>query len=229
MQVMRRIKHSVTRRFLLGCGLVLLIVLALAGVSYARMALGYYRFMRSVEAASKENTVARGPWPQLEDVGLPCHGFNGNPASQRYARLAGQPQAYLAEQLTAFATGARGNPTMSPLALNLSVDEVKRLSTYFAAQRIAANAAFTADPVRLQKGENLARTGNCTSCHGARLEGHAAVARLAGQGRDYLIQQLTDFRSGTRRDPQGVMTLISAALSDDDIDNLAQFLAHDTE
>jgi cytochrome c553 len=229
MRVIRWIASSGKRPLLLGSVIGLLMALSLLGVKYAPEVQGYYRFVRSVETTSTERAHESGPWPQLEEVCVPCHGYNGNPASQRYPRLAGQPQAYLVEQLTAFANGERTNPTMSPLALTLSVEEIKRLSGYFAAHRVTANAPSSPDPERLKKGEHLIGTGDCTACHGPRLEGRESVARLAGQGRDYLIKQLTDFRSGARRDPQGAMQAISASLSDEDIESLAQYLAHDTE
>ncbi|MGH6624365.1 MAG: c-type cytochrome [Burkholderiaceae bacterium] len=217
-------KNSRGRRILKWCGLAVIGILVAAGVALGPMLLGYYRFAEAVEAASKANAVG-GEWPRVSDACMPCHGVGGNPVSQSYPRLAGQPEAYLVQQLNAFASGERANATMSPLALDLGGDQIKRLSTFFALQPATANAPLTADPAQVKKGELVAKAGSCAACHGAELQGQDANARLAGQGSTYLAKQLRDFKSGARRDPQGVMASIAAPLSDDDISNVSQYLA----
>ena len=42
---------------------------------------------------------------------------------------------------------------------------------------------------------------NCTWCHGPSLQGFATAPRLAGQTRQYLFNQLRDFRAHTRDNP----------------------------
>ena len=212
------------RRVLKWGGLVLVGMLVLAGIVFGPMLLGYYRFAESVEATSKQTPPAANG-RELPDACMPCHGVGGNPASQSYPRLAGQPKAYLVQQLMAFASGERANPTMSPLALDLSVDEINRLATSFASQPVTANAPFAVDQARVKNGEQRAKTGSCAACHGAGLQGQEANARLAGQGGAYLAKQMHDFKSGARRDPQGVMAAIATTLSDEDIENLAHYLA----
>lgn len=205
--------------------------LALAGavlvlaVWLAPMLLGYYRFSEHVDATSLAATQAGGAWPRVSDACMPCHGVGGNPVSPVYARLAGQPKAYLVKQLTAFASGERASPTMAPLALDLGPEEIDRLARFFAAQPVVIAQAVPFDATQVEKGERLAKTGSCVACHGANLQGQDVTARLAGQGSVYLARQLHDFKSGARRDPQGLMTSVAAALSDEDIENLAQYLS----
>jgi cytochrome c553 len=223
---MRQIKNQAgASRILVVVGLALLVILALIGLSYGPDLVGYYRFNQAVATASEESTAKSGAWPQLSDTCIVCHGYNGNPVTQIYPRLAGQPAAYVARQLTAFANGQRVSPTMSPLALSLTAADVGRLATFFAAQTVAPNAAFSPDPARQEKGELLVKTANCAACHGAGLRGHDEFPRLVGQGHDYLVRQLSNFRNGTRKDASGAMPAIAAGLSDDDIENTAQFLA----
>ncbi|MDB6145609.1 MAG: Cytochrome c4 [Pseudomonas sp.] len=212
------------RRLLAVSGVVMLAVLVLAGISYGPQVLGYYRFNQSVEATSRESVARGGPWPQLNEVCMLCHGNNGNTVTQLYPRLAGQPPAYLEQQLTAFANGQRANPIMSPLAMSLSAADITGLATYFAAQAAAPNSAFSVDSVRQQKGELLVKSGNCAACHGAGLTGQAAFPRLAGQGYDYLVKQLTDFKHGSRQSIGDAMAF-TATLSDEDIKNIAHYLA----
>ena len=64
----------------------------------------------------------------------------------------------------------------------------------------------------------------CTACHGA--DGNSVAPdfpKLAGQHRDYLAKALRDYKSGQRKN--AIMTGFAAALSKDDIENLAAYYA----
>jgi cytochrome c553 len=65
-----------------------------------------------------------------------------------------------------------------------------------------------------------AKSATCAGCHGA--DGNSANAlwpKLAGQGEAYLVKQLTEFKSGARKDP--TMAPMAAPLSEQDIADLA--------
>jgi cytochrome c553 len=64
----------------------------------------------------------------------------------------------------------------------------------------------------------------CAACHAA--DGNSAIAanpKLAGQHPEYLVKQLTEFKSGKRAN--AVMSGMAAALSDDDMRNVSFWLA----
>jgi cytochrome c553 len=62
----------------------------------------------------------------------------------------------------------------------------------------------------------------CSACHGATgISVNPMWPNLAGQKEVYLVKQIKAFRDGTRKDP--TMAPMVAALTDDDIDNLAAF------
>ena len=64
----------------------------------------------------------------------------------------------------------------------------------------------------------------CAACHGA--TGHSVNPlwpNLAGQKEQYLAKQIKAFRDGTRKDP--TMAPMVAALTDDDIANLAAYFS----
>ena len=64
----------------------------------------------------------------------------------------------------------------------------------------------------------------CIACHGADGNSFNPIwPSLAGQNARYLSKQITDFREGRRKDPQ--MAPMVAALSDQDIENIAAFFA----
>jgi cytochrome c553 len=84
----------------------------------------------------------------------------------------------------------------------------------------------------IKKGEALALTGNkgkvtaCVACHGADLQGLGPVPPLAGRSPSYLVRQLYDLRSGARAGAWSpLMKNIVAAMSDDDILNVAAYAA----
>lgn len=60
-----------------------------------------------------------------------CHGVNGISTNDMWPNLAGQKEAYLAIQLTALRDGTRKNPMMSPMAANLSDQDIADLAAYF--------------------------------------------------------------------------------------------------
>jgi cytochrome c553 len=64
----------------------------------------------------------------------------------------------------------------------------------------------------------------CAACHGA--DGNSPqpdYPKLAGQYRDYLEKALHDYKSGQRKNP--IMAANAAALSNDDIANLAAWFS----
>ena len=78
----------------------------------------------------------------------------------------------------------------------------------------ACAAASAAEPPG--KGKSKA----CAACHGALGISVAPDApHLAGQPRDYLVEQLRAYRSGKRGHPQ--MNVVARTLSDADIEELA--------
>ena len=60
-----------------------------------------------------------------------CHGENGISRNPRVPNRAGQPQAYLAAQLTAFRAGTRHNDSMQAIAAQLSDPEIAALAAYW--------------------------------------------------------------------------------------------------
>lgn len=218
---LRRAQSAFTRLLLIG----LLAVVAVPLAVYGPMLLDLYRLDKVITGQSVAREAEVGPWPAVADACIACHGRNGQSINDWYPQLAGQPADYLAVQLRAFASGARDNPNMGPLARDLSPDEIEYLAKHFTAQRPQRIPGLVLDVQRRARGAALVATLGCASCHGADFAGQDAMPRLAGQGQQYLVRQLRDFQSGQRRDPGAVMNVLSARLSAEDIDDLASYLA----
>lgn len=87
----------------------------------------------------------------------------------------------------------------------------------------ASAGAIEGDPTQ---GGAIA-TSVCATCHGA--DGNSLVGvnpNLAGQHAEYLYKQLRDYKSGERKNP--IMSGMAAALSDQDMRNVAAYFAAQT-
>jgi cytochrome c553 len=217
--------RSRSKRMLILSGWLLLAAAVVGGIVYGPEVYGLLRVSQEIDKVSADNARVNGPWPRAGDSCIYCHGFEGNAVNQAYPRLAGQKEAYLRKQLKAFASGERSDPTMTPFALSLSEREFESLVMHFSQMAPLPNTSFHADAVRVARGEALAKASNCAACHGQQLEGKDAYPRLAGQGYGYVVDQLTNFKHGTRRDATGAMVAMAGPLSQRDIEDLAQFIA----
>jgi cytochrome c553 len=153
-----------------------------------------------------------------------CHGENGNSASPAFPSLSGQPKQFIVSALFQFREGKRQNEVMSPMAAKLSNADMNDLAAYFSAQPALAPQHKTA-PANVDKGRQLSVQNNCVACHAANLMGQQHIPRLAGQQKEYLRAQLASFKASTRGEMDGVMTSAAQALTADDIDVLADYLA----
>jgi cytochrome c553 len=63
----------------------------------------------------------------------------------------------------------------------------------------------------------------CSSCHGASGVGGPHSANIRGQNADYIVRQMMDFKSGTRRSPLATHGPIAGALTDAEIAAAAKY------
>ena len=153
-----------------------------------------------------------------------CHGEAGNSTNPAVPSIAGQPEKFIATALFMFRAGSRQDPQMTPMAKPLSNTEMNDLAAFFAAQKLAP-PRHQASAENAKAGPELAKKFNCTQCHGPQLLGQQQMPRLAGQHYEYLRAQLAAFKTGKRADVDGNMTAAAQALSDKDIEVLADYMA----
>jgi len=156
-------------------------------------------------------------------VCVACHGPMGNSTSPDYPILAGQTARYLYLELKDFKEGRRGDPRMSPMAANLSREDMQDLADYFAAQKLVA-VPYQADGASIDAGRAKSAEVLCTMCHLGGFSGQNEIPRVAGQQYQYIVKQLQDFRSHTRTNDAGNMASVTRNLSDEDIHNLAAYI-----
>jgi cytochrome c553 len=154
-----------------------------------------------------------------------CHGQNGNSQNPAYPILAGQSWRYIYIELKDFKEGRRSDPEMSPKAGDLSRDDMIALGNFFAAQK-PLPIGFKADGARVEAGRKVSDAVLCPMCHLGAFVGQNEIPRVAGQYPQYIKKQLNDFKAKRRTNDAGNMTSVAGTLSDDDIENLAHYIAN---
>lgn len=177
----------------------------------------------SMLAATAEAQTAMPPKPPQADTCAACHGPNGNSVIPQNPNLAGQTWRYIYLQLRDFKEGRRSDPQMSPMAKDLSRDDMIALGNWFAAQKPAINQ-FKADSAKVAAGIKVADAVLCAMCHLGGFSGQNEIPRVAGQNYEYVVKQLQDFKNRRRTNDAGNMTSVAGTLSDQDIVNLAHYI-----
>jgi cytochrome c553 len=130
-------------------------------------------------------------------------------------------------QLVFFRSGSRKNEIMQPTAEQLSNEDVRNLSAYFASLQPPKASEPDDNPDLSKKGAQAAAGRRCASCHTDTFAGTKAVARLAGQREDYLTKALHDYKSNVRvGGGVAAMADVAYSLSEEEIQALAHYLAH---
>ncbi|MET3106344.1 cytochrome c553 [Oxalobacteraceae bacterium GrIS 2.11] len=161
---------------------------------------------------------------------ISCHGDAGNSTISQNPKLAGQHAAYLSKQLENFTGPTRNNAVMTTMAKSMNADDMKNVAAYLSEQTVKPGSAKNKDLVEM--GKKIYRGGiasinvaSCAGCHGPNGAGiPAQYPRLAGQHQDYVVAQLTNFRTGARSN-SAQMTAIAARMSDEEMKAVADYVA----
>lgn len=162
---------------------------------------------------------------KAETVCASCHSSAGQSKNPRAPSLAAQPVFYLHWQLILFRDRRRVDPEMSPFAANLSETEMADLAAYYNAQKPVAPASVPRNATKIAAGRAASERHHCVSCHAPNFGGQQYAPRLAGLSYEYLLRQLRGFKSQTRGELDGTMTTAAQPLTEQDVDNLAHYIA----
>lgn len=147
-----------------------------------------------------------------------CHGAKGVSSNDSWPNLAGQKQEYLVKEITAFRDGTRENVLMSPMVKKLSNQDIQALAQYF------SKLVNTTEKSKTENIDGKHVRARCISCHG--MQGITVTGlwpNLAGQKKEYLINQLHAFKKGERKSP--IMEVISNELTNQQIKDVAEYFS----
>ena len=139
-----------------------------------------------------------GPIWEVANQCANCHGDQSPNSNLEVPLLAGQNKEYLINQLDHFATGARQDATMGPIAESLTADEIMLVSLIYSSISVIREPVPEPEiPDKIK-----AVIGLCASCHmnPNNKANNPNYPNIAGQNKDYLITQLLMFKSGERED-----------------------------
>ena len=126
----------------------------------------------------------------------------------------------------------RPNNIMAAFATTLSPEDMRSVAAYYAGQKLIPEKAQDKNTIEL--GQRIFRGGiaeknvpACAGCHGPSGTGvPSQYPLLGGQYAEYIEAQLKAFRSGERaNDPNRMMRMTAARLSDAEIKAVANFIA----
>jgi len=137
-----------------------------------------------------------------------CHGARGASHGSTIPAIAGQSEAYLAEQLRLFRAGTRPSSVMGSIAKGYRDPEIKAIAGHFAAESFARRPQVT-DPALAARGKAI-HDRDCERCHrqGGRAFDQAEAGLpgpiLAGQWMPYLAISINEFFAAERELPPGM-------------------------
>jgi cytochrome c553 len=156
---------------------------------------------------------------------LACHGEQGQSAIPEVPSLGAQPAFYVMVQLYMFRERLRIVEPMNEMTKGLSDDDVRRMADVIADLPPPRPVEAPGDPARLDRARALIQQHRCNVCHTPTFAGVENVPRLAGQREDYLVKALREYKNNTRRGYDAAMAEVLYAVSDEQILDLAYFLA----
>ncbi len=180
---------------------------------------------RAMARVSAQDAVGRGATLALNCT--MCHGAQGQSISNA-PNLAGQYPEVVMKQLHDYKSGKRASSVMEALTPGLSERDIEDLAGYYAYLPKARTAPTTYDetlPALVRVGAPMRNIAPCISCHGG-VDQKLGAPWIEGMPYEYLVAQLTAFRSGARHnDSEAQMRNMARAMTAAEINEVSAFYA----
>lgn len=153
-----------------------------------------------------------------------CHGEKGISETSEIPSLAGMPADFTLIQLFLFRQKTRKVEIMNDLAKDMTDDDLRKFSDYFA-KLAPPKATAPADPAIAARAQAVITTNHCGSCHNPDFSGREQMPKLAAQREDYLLKALRDYKTGKRPGYDATMDEVMRPVTDAEIADLAHYLS----
>jgi len=158
-----------------------------------------------------------------------CHGKDGISDDDEVPHLAGQNPRYVFKQLWDYKHNYRDGGRIKRIAKKLSPQDIANLTARFSSSALPGmdDVESPALPALVARGDARRGVDACADCH--RADGKDAgddseLPDLAGMPFDYFVETMLSFKDGLRyNDPEGVMGKIATAISEEEIEDLAEY------
>ncbi len=158
-----------------------------------------------------------------------CHGRHAwGDGPRAIPALAGQRKAYLTAQLASFVASERDSESMHETMRRPDVnwpESVRDVAAYLTQARRSPHPEY-GEGRSVVAGQRLYQT-RCVECHGPSGEGRSeqSIPAIGGQHYRYLLEQLTNFSEGHRRDTNHSAIHAAASLTQTERQQVADFLS----
>jgi cytochrome c553 len=156
---------------------------------------------------------------------LACHGENGQSQTPEVPSLGAQQAFFITVQLLMFRDRMRVVAPMNDMAHGLTDNDLQTLADIIAKLPAPQPAAGPVDDSRIERARAVVEQNHCDFCHTPSFAGQQNVPRIAGQREDYLVKALRGYKDNSRRGYDTAMADVVPPLTDDQILDLAYYLA----
>src|SRR5262249_33990772 len=146
-------------------------------------------------------------------------------ANPEVPSLGAQQKDYVLVQLYMFREKLRKADVMNEMAKGLSDADLQTLAETIAKLPAPAPVADAGDAARIARAKDIVGKTRCNFGHTPTFVGQDQVPRIAAQREDYLVKTLREYKSNTRHGYDAVMAEVLEPVSDQDIVDVAYFLA----
>ena len=163
--------------------------------------------------------------PERAALCMACHGPQGVSQIPNIPSLAAQPKTYLENKLVLIREGLREIPAMKGTLDGVPDTELIALAQYFSAQVAPKSATANLEKLSFQRGQELAKSALCGTCHLPDHRGRDQVPRLASQHETYLRKVMQEYRDNPGPGRDTVMAAALYGINDAQLKDLAHFFA----
>ena len=168
---------------------------------------------------------AAGVFDERKEQCLACHGATGASPTAETPSLGGQPELFILYKHVGIRDGQRKNEIMSEMRKGMTDDDIRAAAALIAKQSPPPKPAEAPDAEKMKRGETLAKANRCDICH-AGYAGQEQMPRLKNQREDYLLKALQDYKHDRRFGGRAEMNEVVRPLADNDLADLAHYIAH---
>jgi cytochrome c553 len=156
---------------------------------------------------------------------LACHGEKGQSTLPDVPSLGGQQAFYVTVQLLMFRERMRVADPMNDMAKGLTDDDLRTFADIFVKIPPPQPDAGAVDDARMQRAQALVVQNRCNFCHTPSFAGQDNVPRIADQREDYLVKALRGYKDNSRHGYDASMADVMAPITDEQILDLAYYIA----
>ena len=156
---------------------------------------------------------------------LACHGENGQSQNENVPSLGAQQAFYVTVQLLMFRERMRVADPMNDMTKGLSDDDLQNFADIISKLPAPQPATGPVDDARIGRAQALVEQNRCNFCHLSNFAGQQNVPHIAAQREDYLVKALRGYKDNSRHGYDSSMADVIAPITDEQILDLAYYVA----